>query len=83
MRFAAGGGGNILLGSATDIADQLQALSEAGLDGVLCTWVDVADGLKRFTRDVLPELERRGLRQRFDWPPAQLPEAQLIERSDI
>jgi alkanesulfonate monooxygenase SsuD/methylene tetrahydromethanopterin reductase-like flavin-dependent oxidoreductase (luciferase family) len=65
MRFAAGGGGNILVGTATDIADQLQALAEAGLDGVLCTWVDVADGLERFIRDVLPELERRGLRQPF------------------
>jgi alkanesulfonate monooxygenase SsuD/methylene tetrahydromethanopterin reductase-like flavin-dependent oxidoreductase (luciferase family) len=70
LRFAAGGGGNILVGTATAIADQLQALSEAGLDGVLCTWVDVADGLKRFTRDVLPELERRGLRQPFDFDEA-------------
>jgi alkanesulfonate monooxygenase SsuD/methylene tetrahydromethanopterin reductase-like flavin-dependent oxidoreductase (luciferase family) len=70
MRFAAGGGGNILLGTATAIADQLQALSEAGLDGVLCTWVDVADGLERFARGVLPELERRGLRQPFDFDDA-------------
>lgn len=70
MRFAAGAGGNILVGTATAIADQLQALSEAGLDGVLCTWVDFVDGLERFTRDVLPELERRGLRQPFDYAQA-------------
>lgn len=66
MRFAAGAGGNILVGTATTIADKLQSLSEAGLDGVLCTWVDFVDGLERFTRDVMPELERRKLRQPFN-----------------
>ena len=40
IRFAAGAGGNILLGTADDIADQLEAFNQAGLDGVLCTWVD-------------------------------------------
>ena len=64
MRAArgAGAGGNVLVGTATAIADQLQALSasrarccpssgdagcEAGLNGVLCTWVDFVDGLER------------------------------------
>jgi alkanesulfonate monooxygenase SsuD/methylene tetrahydromethanopterin reductase-like flavin-dependent oxidoreductase (luciferase family) len=61
-RFAAGAGGNILVGTAARIADQLQQLADAGLDGVLFTWVDFVDGLKRFTRDVMPLLERRGLR---------------------
>ena len=65
MRFAAGAGGNMLVGTATAIADKLQMLSEAGLDGVLFTWVDFVDGLARFNRDVMPELERRGLRQSF------------------
>jgi alkanesulfonate monooxygenase SsuD/methylene tetrahydromethanopterin reductase-like flavin-dependent oxidoreductase (luciferase family) len=62
IRFAAGAGGNILLGTADDIADQLQMFNDAGLDGVLCTWVDFYDGLPRFARDVIPLLERRGLR---------------------
>lgn len=62
IRFAAGAGGNILLGTADDIAEQLRTFSEAGLDGVLCTWVDFYDGLTRFTRDTLPLLERSGLR---------------------
>ena len=64
-RFAAGGGGNILVGTAERIAEQLHALNDAGLDGVLFTWVDFADGLQRFTRDVMPLLERRGLRAPF------------------
>ncbi len=62
IRFAAGAGGNILLGTADDIADQLQMFNEAGLDGVLCTWVDFYDGIARFERDVMPLLEARGLR---------------------
>lgn len=62
-RFAAGAGGNMLVGTAERIADQLEAFSEAGLDGVLCTWVDFEDGLQRFTAELMPELERRGLRE--------------------
>jgi alkanesulfonate monooxygenase SsuD/methylene tetrahydromethanopterin reductase-like flavin-dependent oxidoreductase (luciferase family) len=69
MRFAAGAGGNMLVGTATDIADQLEGFHEAGLDGVLLTWVDFMDGLERFNRDVMPELERRGLRERFHPQP--------------
>ncbi|WP_137391560.1 LLM class flavin-dependent oxidoreductase [Rhodoligotrophos defluvii] len=64
-RFAAGAGGNILVGTADDIANQLHTFADAGLDGVLCTWVDFIDGLNRLIRDVLPILESRGLRQPF------------------
>jgi alkanesulfonate monooxygenase SsuD/methylene tetrahydromethanopterin reductase-like flavin-dependent oxidoreductase (luciferase family) len=64
-RFAAGAGGSGLVGTAADIAERLQTLSDAGLDGVLLTWVDFVDGLQRFNRDVLPLLEQRGLRQPF------------------
>ncbi|HYF08725.1 MAG TPA: LLM class flavin-dependent oxidoreductase [Acetobacteraceae bacterium] len=65
MRIAAGAGGSILVGTAEDIAAQLQGYADAGLDGVLLTWVDFADGLTRFGRDVMPLLEHRGLRQPF------------------
>jgi alkanesulfonate monooxygenase SsuD/methylene tetrahydromethanopterin reductase-like flavin-dependent oxidoreductase (luciferase family) len=61
-RFAAGAGGSGLVGTAADIAARLQVLSDAGLDGVLLTWVDFVDGLRRFTADVLPLLETSGLR---------------------
>lgn len=67
LRFAAGVGGNILMGSAADIADQMERMNAAGLDGVLCTWVDFRDGLARFTAKggVMEELEARGLREPF------------------
>ncbi len=64
-RFAAGAGGTILVGTAQAIAGQLMTLSEAGLDGVLLTWVDFIDGIGRFAEGVLPLLERAGLREAF------------------
>jgi FMNH2-dependent dimethyl sulfone monooxygenase len=62
-RFAAGAGGNILVGTADRIAEQLEMLSDAGLDGILLTWVDFVDGIDRFIEGVLPVLEARGLRE--------------------
>jgi FMNH2-dependent dimethyl sulfone monooxygenase len=40
----------------------LALLSEGGIDGVLLTWVDFYEGLERFNADVLPALEKLGLR---------------------
>lgn len=60
--FAAGGGGSQFIGTADHIADRLTQLSQAGLDGILFTYVDFMDGMGRFNRDVLPILEKRGLR---------------------
>ncbi|WP_370302831.1 LLM class flavin-dependent oxidoreductase [Pseudooceanicola sp.] len=61
--IAAGGGGTRLIGTADMITEQLAQLSEAGLDGILFTWVDFIDGLARFNAEILPQLENRGLRQ--------------------
>jgi FMNH2-dependent dimethyl sulfone monooxygenase len=58
-------GGNPIVGSAADVADQLEALSELGIDGVLLSWFDFEVGLKRFSEGVMPLLERRGLREPF------------------
>ena len=65
MRFAAGAGGFPLVGTAEVVADRLHMLADAGLDGVLLTWVDYVDGLDRFNTGVMPLLERRGLRLPF------------------
>ena len=65
LRFAAGAGGFPLVGTAEVLADRLHMLSDAGLDGVLLTWVDYVDGMNRFNADVLPLLERRRLRRPF------------------
>lgn len=70
-RRMAGGSGFPLVGDAEHIANQLAAMAEAGIDGVLMTWVDPIDGLKRFNREVMPLLEQRGIRQPF--APATAP----------
>jgi alkanesulfonate monooxygenase SsuD/methylene tetrahydromethanopterin reductase-like flavin-dependent oxidoreductase (luciferase family) len=64
QRFAAGAGGFPLIGTADTIAERLQTLSAAGIEGVLLTWVDYDAGISDFTREVLPQLESAGLRAR-------------------
>ena len=64
-RIVVATGGTPIVGTDTDVADQLEAMSELGIDGVLIPWFDFDDGLKRFTEGVLPILEQRGLREPF------------------
>ncbi|MEJ2860725.1 LLM class flavin-dependent oxidoreductase [Actinomycetospora flava] len=70
QRFAAGAGGFPLVGTAETIAERLEMLSAAGIEGALLTWVDYDAGLADFTRDVLPRLERAGLRTPVGSPAA-------------
>jgi alkanesulfonate monooxygenase SsuD/methylene tetrahydromethanopterin reductase-like flavin-dependent oxidoreductase (luciferase family) len=60
--FKAGYGGYPLVGSASDIAKRMMELSEAGVDGLMLTWLDYEDGLDKLASDVLPKLEAAGLR---------------------
>ena len=66
MRFlrrnAVLGSGLPLIGSPETITERLLALSRAGLDGVIMSFVDYIDGLHRFNRDVLPGLHAAGVR---------------------
>lgn len=71
LRAAAGAGGSLVVGDADRIASEMAALSEAGVDGLLLSWVDFVDGLTRLTREVLPRLEALGLRQAFRPQPVQ------------
>ena len=66
LRFAAGVGGFPLVGTADHIAERLETLSDCGIDGVLMTWVNYDDGLARFTDEVMPRLEKAGLRAPFE-----------------
>jgi dimethylsulfone monooxygenase len=52
-----------LWGSPEAIADQLIWLSSAGIDGVLMTFVNYHDELRRWIAQVMPLLEEAGLRQ--------------------
>jgi len=62
-RYIAGAGGFPLVGSADRIVDTITRLADAGIDGLLLCWVDYADGLARWSRDVAPRLEQAGLRR--------------------
>ncbi|PWD42093.1 luciferase [Gordonia paraffinivorans] len=56
-------GGHIqIVGSPTDVADQLEGLHEAGIDGVQLGFYDYGPELEFFAEAVIPILEERGLR---------------------
>jgi dimethylsulfone monooxygenase len=61
--FKAGWGGYPLVGSAEAVANTMSALSAAGIDGLLLTWLDYEGGLARLAEGVLPRLVKEGLRQ--------------------
>jgi alkanesulfonate monooxygenase SsuD/methylene tetrahydromethanopterin reductase-like flavin-dependent oxidoreductase (luciferase family) len=58
----AGFAGYPLVGNADHIEGLFTDLSAAGVDGFLLTWLDYEGGLTRFGREVLPRLEKAGLR---------------------
>ncbi|GJF07533.1 LLM class flavin-dependent oxidoreductase [Pseudonocardia sp. D17] len=62
QRMAAGAGGFPLAGTPDTIAERLETLSAAGIDGALLTWIDYDSGLADFIRDVLPLLVKAGIR---------------------
>ena len=65
MRAAAGAGGSLVVGDAERIAAEMTAMHAIGLDGLLLSWVNFEDGLERLQKEVLPRLERAGLREPF------------------
>jgi len=62
--FAMGMGGLRIVGTPDQVADQIAALAKAGLRGIALSLVNYADELPYFCDEVLPRLERMGLRQR-------------------
>jgi alkanesulfonate monooxygenase SsuD/methylene tetrahydromethanopterin reductase-like flavin-dependent oxidoreductase (luciferase family) len=62
FHFKAGAGGYPLVGTADDIAGTLGDLSEAGLDGILLSWLDYAQGIEAWHQSITPRLKNAGLR---------------------
>jgi alkanesulfonate monooxygenase SsuD/methylene tetrahydromethanopterin reductase-like flavin-dependent oxidoreductase (luciferase family) len=62
QRFAAGHGGMPLVGTPDEIADTLAKVSEAGFAGICFSFVNYLDEFPYFRDEVLPRLERMGLR---------------------
>lgn len=61
-RFAAGHGGYPLVGTPDYIADELEKLSATGLAGTTLSFVDYAKEFPYFRDEVIPRLEKKGLR---------------------
>jgi alkanesulfonate monooxygenase SsuD/methylene tetrahydromethanopterin reductase-like flavin-dependent oxidoreductase (luciferase family) len=55
-------GGEQLLGNAQDIAAAIGRLSQKGIDGILLNWINPLEEIGPFNAEVLPLLERAGLR---------------------
>ncbi|MFC7340229.1 LLM class flavin-dependent oxidoreductase [Saccharopolyspora griseoalba] len=61
-RFAAGHGACPLIGSPDDVAEQIARYADAGLAGMTLSFVDYLGELEHFAAEVLPRLQRRGIR---------------------
>ena len=59
------GVGSPIIGTPDRVADGLHQLYDAGVDGVLFTFRHVREELEAFIEEVLPRLERRGVRQPY------------------
>lgn len=63
-RFAAGHGAFPLVGTPDHIADQLEKLSHTGLKGTTLAFVDYVKEFPYFRDEVIPRLEKKGLRNK-------------------
>jgi alkanesulfonate monooxygenase SsuD/methylene tetrahydromethanopterin reductase-like flavin-dependent oxidoreductase (luciferase family) len=68
--FKAGWAGFPLVGTPAMVVDQLGMLCEAGLDGICLSWLDYSEGIRQWNAEVMPLLEKSGLREPLV-PPAQ------------
>ena len=60
--YANGMGGLLIVGDADRVATTLAELSSAGLNGIAISFINYLDELPFFCDEVLPRLERLGLR---------------------
>jgi alkanesulfonate monooxygenase SsuD/methylene tetrahydromethanopterin reductase-like flavin-dependent oxidoreductase (luciferase family) len=58
----AGWGSYPLVGTAEQIRDGLQLLSDAGVDGLVLSWPGYESGIEQFAQKVMPLLKQSGLR---------------------
>ena len=61
-RFAGGHGSYPLIGDPDTVADEIEKIAAAGFDGATLAFVDYVMELPFFCTEVIPRLERKGLR---------------------
>jgi len=62
-RIAAGNSAHPLIGDPDEVVAQMQQLSDMGLSGIAMGLVNYVDHFPYFRDEVLPRLERAGLRK--------------------
>lgn len=62
-RLISGGGTFLVLGSYDDVVETYRFMHEAGLDGIAVGMIDYLADFERFRDEVLPRMERLGLRK--------------------
>ena len=63
VRLAAAFGGILVVGAPDDVAGEIRRIAEAGFDGLAFGMITFIDELPYFAQEVLPRLERFGLRE--------------------
>lgn len=61
-KMVAAHGGSVLIGTPTQVVEQMAELADAGLDGTTVSWVDYEAGLHQFRDKILPLMIDAGLR---------------------
>lgn len=61
-RFAAGHGSVPLIGTPDEVADSIESYAKAGFGGMTLAFLDYAAELPYFAQEVLPRLEKKGVR---------------------
>ncbi len=61
-RFIAGWGGYPIVGTPEQVTEELAALNEAGMDGMIMGLIDYNEELKYFGENVLPLMKQAGIR---------------------
>src|SRR5262249_11170313 len=62
--MGSGGGGQVMVGDPDDVAGELIKLGNAGRRGIGLSMANYGEELRFFCAEVLPRLERAGLRRR-------------------
>jgi FMNH2-dependent dimethyl sulfone monooxygenase len=58
-----GHGGVVLLGTPTQVVEQIKTYSDHGMDGTTLSWVNFEQGLVQFREKILPIMIQAGLRE--------------------
>jgi dimethylsulfone monooxygenase len=67
-RLIAGWGGYPLIGTPEQITDQLTALVNTGIDGIVLSWVNYHDEMRQWIKEVMPLMEQADLRKPYRPP---------------